>query len=199
MRNLLGEASLPKALERRILGLAEGNPLFIEQMLSMLIDDGRLHEQAGRWVFSGTADVLSVPVNVSSLLGARLDRLGPTELRVVESASVIGLEFATSALSVLLEESVAEADLERALAALCRKQLIGRAEPGEADDFHFSHILVRDTAYARLLKRTRARLHERFAGWFTGTVGSRLAEYEEIIGYHLEAGAALPGRARPDR
>ena len=186
VRNLLGEASLPKPLEQRILGLAEGNPLFIEQMLSMLIDDGRLREQAGRWVFSGTADVVSVPGNVSSLLGARLDRLGPTELRVVESASVIGLEFSTSALSVLLEESVAEADLERALAGLCSKQLIRRAEPGEADDFHFSHILVRDTAYARLLKRTRARLHERFAAWFTGTVGSRLAEYEEIIGYHLE-------------
>ena len=81
---------------------------------------------------------------------------------------------------------MAEADLEPALAALCRKQLIRRAEPGAADDFRFSHILVRDTAYARLLKRTRARLHERFAAWLTGTVGSRLAEYEEILGYHLE-------------
>jgi predicted ATPase/class 3 adenylate cyclase len=186
VRNLLGEASLPTPLEQRILGLAEGNPLFIEQMLSMLIDDGRLREQAGRWVFSGPADFVSVPGNVSSLLGARLDRLGSTELRVVESASVIGLEFATSALSALTEESVSAADLERALTGLCSKQLIRRAEPGEADDFHFSHILVRDTAYARLLKRTRGRLHERFAAWFTGTVGSRLAEYEEIIGYHLE-------------
>ena len=95
VRNLLGEASLPKPLERRILGLAEGNPLFIEQMLSMLIDDGRLREQAGRWVFSGAADGVSVPGNVSSLLGARLDRLGPAERRVVESASVIGLEFSS--------------------------------------------------------------------------------------------------------
>ncbi len=186
VRNLLGEASLPKRLEQRILGLAEGNPLFIEQMLSMLIDDGRLRDRAGRWVFSATADVVSIPGNVSSLLGARLDRLGPVEIRVVESASVIGLEFSTSALSVLVAESVAPADLEPALAGLCGKQLIRRAEPGGADDFHFSHILVRDTAYARLLKRTRARLHERFAAWFTDTVGSRLAEYEEIIGYHLE-------------
>jgi class 3 adenylate cyclase/predicted ATPase len=186
VRNLLGEASLPKPLERRILGLAEGNPLFIEQMLSMLIDDGRLREQAGRWVFSGAAAVVSVPGNVSSLLGARLDRLGSAERRVVESASVIGLEFSTSALSVLVGESVARTDLEPALAGLCSKQLIRRAEPGEADDFHFSHILVRDTAYARLLKRTRGRLHERFAAWFTDTVASRLAEYEEIIGYHLE-------------
>ena len=53
-------------------------------------------------------------------------------------------------------------------------------------DFRFSHNLVRDAAYARLLKRTRARLHERFAAWLAGSVGSRVVEYEEILGYHLE-------------
>lgn len=186
MRNLLGAASLPQRLERRVLGLTEGNPLFVEQMLSMLIDDGLLREQAGRWIFSGGIEAVSIPGNVSSLLGARLDRLGPTERRVMESASVIGLEFSRDAVSALLTENDAPADLEPALAALCRKQLIRRAEPGAADDFGFSHILVRDAAYARLLKRTRARLHERFAAWLTGTFGSRLAEYEEILGYHLE-------------
>ena len=186
VRNLLGEASLPAPLGRRILGLAEGNPLFIEQMLSMLIDDGLLRQQAGRWVFSGAGEAVSVPGNVSSLLGARLDRLGLAERMAVETASVIGLEFSTSALSALAEEGDARAGIEPALAALCRKQLIRPAEPGAADDFGFSHILVRDTAYARLLKRTRARLHERFAAWLTDTFRSRLAEYEEILGYHLE-------------
>jgi class 3 adenylate cyclase/tetratricopeptide (TPR) repeat protein len=186
MRNLLGAASLPQRLERRVLGLTEGNPLFVEQMLSMLIDDGLLREQGGRWVFSGGAEAVSIPGNVSSLLGARLDRLGPAERRVVESASVIGLEFSSDAVSALLEESDGRTDLEPALAALCRKQLIRRAEPGAADDFYFSHILVRDAAYARLLKRTRARLHERFAAWLTNTFRSRVAEYEEILGYHLE-------------
>jgi class 3 adenylate cyclase len=186
VRNLIGEASLPGLLERRILGLAEGNLLFIEQMLSMLIDDGLLREQAGRWVFSGTADIVSVPSNVSSLLGARLDRLGPAERAVVESASVIGLEFSSDAVSVLLEESDARTDLKSQLAALCRRQLIRQAEPGAADDFRFSHILVRDTAYSRLLKRTRVRLHERFADWLTDMAGSRVSEYEELVGYHLE-------------
>jgi ATP/maltotriose-dependent transcriptional regulator MalT len=99
---------------------------------------------------------------------------------------VIGLEFSRDAVSALLKESDAPADLEPALAALCRKQLIRREEPGTADDFRFSHILVRDAAYARLLKRTRARLHERFAAWLTNTFRSRVAEYEEILGYHLE-------------
>ncbi|HEY6428629.1 MAG TPA: adenylate/guanylate cyclase domain-containing protein, partial [Acidimicrobiales bacterium] len=186
VQNLLGQASLPGPLGRRILRLAEGNPLFIEQMLSMLIDDELLREQAGRWVFSGAAEAVSVPRTVSSLLGARLDRLGPIERRVVESASVIGLEFSSGAVSVLVQDGHARPDLQHPLAALCRKQLIRRAEPGAADDFHFSHILVRDTAYARLLKRTRARLHERFAAWLTDTFRSRLAEYEEFLGYHLE-------------
>ena len=186
VRNLLGEASLARPLERQILGLAEGNPLFIEQMLSMLIDDGLLHEEAGRWVFSGGAEGISVPGNVSSLLGARLDRLGPAERRVVESASVIGLEFSSDAVAVLVRHDDAQTDLEPALAALSSKQLIRRTEPGSADDFRFSHILIRDTAYARLLKRTRARLHERFAAWFADLLGSRISEYEEILGYHLE-------------
>jgi class 3 adenylate cyclase/tetratricopeptide (TPR) repeat protein len=186
MRNLLGAASLPQRLERRILGLTEGNPLFVEQILSMLIDDGLLREQAGRWVFSGSAEAVSIPGNVSSLLGARLDRLVPAERRVAESASVIGLEFSSDAVSALLEGSDTPTDLEPALAALCRKQLIRRAGAGAADDFHFSHILIRDAAYARLLKRTRARLHERFAAWLANMVGSRVAEHEEILGYHLE-------------
>jgi predicted ATPase/class 3 adenylate cyclase len=186
VRNLLGEASLPGPLGRRILRLAGGNPLFIEQMLSMLIDDELLREQAGRWVFSGAAEDVSVPGTVSALLGTRLDRLGPVERRVVESASVIGLEFSSGAVSVLVQDGSAQTNLEHPLAALCSKQLIRRAEPGAADDFLFSHILVRDTAYARLLKRTRARLHERFAGWLTDTFRSRLVEYEEILGYHLE-------------
>jgi predicted ATPase len=186
IRNLLGEASLPQPLERRILSLADGNPLFVEQMLSMLIDDGLLREQAGHWIFSGAAAAVPVPGNVSSLLGARLDRLRPAELRVAEAASVIGLEFSSSAVLALLQDSNTSTDLEPALAGLCGKQLIRQAEPGAADGFRFSHSLVRDAAYARLLKRTRARLHERFAAWLTGNVGSRVAEYEEIIGYHLE-------------
>jgi predicted ATPase len=197
VRNLFGEAGVPGPLEQRILGLTGGNPLFIEQVLAMLIDDGLLCEQAGRWVFSGAAEVVSVPGNVSSLLGARLDRLGPAERMIVESASVIGLEFSSDAVSVLVQDSGARTGLENALAGLCRKQLIRRAAAGSADDFRFSHILVRDTAYARLLKRTRARLHERFAGWLTGMFGSRFAEYEEIIGYHLEQSFRYRGEFGP--
>ena len=163
----------------------------------MLIDDGLLREQAGRWVFSGPAAAVPIPGNVSSLLGARLDRLGPAEQRAVESASVIGLEFPSGAVLALLQEDGTRVDLEPALAGLCGKQLIRPAESGAAGNFRFSHALVRDAAYARLLKRTRARLHERFAAWLTGNVGSRIAEYEEILGYHLEQSYQYRAELRP--
>ena len=186
IRNLLGDASLPQPLERRILSLADGNPLFVEQMLSMLIDDGLLHAQAGRWVFSGAAEAVSIPGNVSSLLGARLDRLGPAELTVVEPASVIGLDFFSGAVSALAGDGGTQVDLDPPLTTLCRKRFIQQVPADVAGHFRFSHILIRDTAYARLLKRTRVRLHERFAAWLTDTFESRLAEHEEILGYHLE-------------
>ena len=199
VRNLLGEASLPGPLERRILRLAEGNPLFIEQMLSMLIDDGSCASAGGPlgllWVRQG--DLGSGKRLVLAGCPPRPPRVA--ERRVVESASVIGLEFSSDAVAVLVQEDNDRTDLEPPLAALCRKKLIRRAEAGAADDFHFSHILIRDAAYARLLKRTRAGLHERFAAWLADMVGSRVAEYEEILGYHLEQSLSLPGGARTDR
>ena len=75
------------------------------------------------------------------------------------------------------------------LLALVRKELIRpeRSDLTAGDAFKFRHILIRDAAYKALPKSERAILHERFADWFERTVGERLAEYEEIVGYHLEA------------
>jgi class 3 adenylate cyclase len=81
VRNFLGEAGLPGPVEQRILGLAKGNSLFVEQVQSMLIDNGLLREQAGRWVFSGAAEAVSIPANVSSLLGPASSAWGHPSLR----------------------------------------------------------------------------------------------------------------------
>ena len=69
-----------------------------------------------------------------------------------------------------------------------RKELVRpeRSELSAGDAFKFRHILIRDAAYEALPKAERADLHERFADWLERTVGDRLAEYEEIVGYHLE-------------
>jgi tetratricopeptide (TPR) repeat protein len=128
-----------------------------------------------------------VPPNISSLLASRLDCLPPLERGIAERAAVIGLEFQSPAIAALAPDGDSEPDLGPPLSALCGKRLVrpANARP-DGTDYQFSHILVRDAAYDRLLKRTRARLHERFADWLRDMSGTRVAEFEEIIGYHLE-------------
>jgi class 3 adenylate cyclase/tetratricopeptide (TPR) repeat protein len=185
--NLTGELLLPASLEGRILSVADGNPLFTEQMISMLIDSGVIRERDGGWEFTGGYDDVAVPPNISSLLASRLDHLPPFERGIVERAAVIGLEFDLAAVAALVSDGDAGADLAPPLSALCSKRLISATGAGiGGQSYRFSHILVRDAAYDRLLKRTRARMHERFADWLLEVYGTRVPEFEEIIGYHLE-------------
>jgi class 3 adenylate cyclase/tetratricopeptide (TPR) repeat protein len=185
--NLLGDLQLPASLEDRILSVTGGNPLFTEQMIAMLIDSGIIGEQGGRSLFVGGYDDVTVPPNISSVLASRLDGLVPQERGIAERASVIGLEFQSAAVAALALDGDTETDLEPPLAALCAKRLIMAISGGPGgDDYQFSNSLVRDAAYDRLLKRTRARLHERMAGWLLEAFGTRSPEFEEIIGYHLE-------------
>lgn len=185
--NLAGGLRLPQSLEDRILGVAGGNPLFVEQMVAILIDAGVIFESDTGWGISRGYEDVIVPPSVSSLLASRLDRLPVLERAVLERAAVIGLDFQPAAIEALAADADAAADLGPALSALCGKRLIRVADAGSGEDqYQFTNLLVRDAAYDRLLKRTRARMHERFADWQLLASGDRVAELEEIIGYHLE-------------
>ena len=163
-----------------------GNPLFLEEMLRMLVEDGVLVERDGRLEPLAAVDSLRVPETVQAVLAARLDRLGEDELAVLQRAAVIGQVFWWGAVADLSPpEEVGE--VAGRLQALVRKGLIkpdARTFAGE-DGFRFGHILIRDAAYDSMPKRSRAELHERFAGWAEDHAGEG-AELDEIIGHHLE-------------
>jgi class 3 adenylate cyclase/tetratricopeptide (TPR) repeat protein/GTPase SAR1 family protein len=186
IENLLGRAELNPEARDRIVDAAEGNPLFVEEMLSMLIDDGLLRRDDGRWVAEGDLGTITVPPSIQALLAARLDRLEREERAVVERASVVGRVFYRSAVSELSPVPAREA-LGGHLRTLVRRELI-RPYVGEFDDetYRFRHLLIRDSAYEAMPKEVRADLHERFGSWLEERAGERLREYEEIIGYHLE-------------
>ena len=160
----------------RIVEMAEGNPLFVEQLLALLAEEG---------------DLDHVPATIQALLAARLDALPREEREVLERASVVGLEFEWDALAKLSPDGRRPGGAT--LATLVRKDLIGSHEVIE-DAFRFQHALIRDAAYERIPKELRSELHERFAGWLDG----RGDEFDEVIGYHLEqAYLCLAGLGRP--
>jgi class 3 adenylate cyclase/tetratricopeptide (TPR) repeat protein len=185
--NLLGRAEIPPQARDRILEAAEGNPLFVEEMLAMLIDDGLLRFEDGAWrSVEDLADV-TVPPTIHLLLAARLDRLDAEERAVIERGAVEGKVFHRGAVTTLSSET-ARPQVPTRLLALARKELIrpDRAEFAGEDAFRFRHLLIRDAAYQAMPKEQRAELHERFADWLEDAAKERLAEYEEILGYHLE-------------
>ncbi len=183
LENVLGSAQLEPNAARRIAKAAEGNPLFVEELVRMLVDDGELTRKDGRWVAVGELDSLTIPPTINAVLSARLDRLDPEERAVLQCASVVGKQFWWSAITELAPPAL-RPRVAAHLHALVRKRLILPAESttfaGE-DSFRFGHILVRDAAYAALPKTRRADLHERFAGWL-----EHRGLFEEIRGHHLE-------------
>jgi class 3 adenylate cyclase/DNA-binding winged helix-turn-helix (wHTH) protein len=184
--NLVDIGGFPDEVRHRIMEASEGNPLFVEQMVSMLIDDGRLQLRDGAWAVAADLGTLSVPAGIQTLLAARLDRLPASERRVIERASVIGKRFDVRALEALTPEDELSA-VRPSLSELVRKDLIRSDRSGpDADRFRFQHILIVNAAYDSVPKRERAALHERFAGWMGSTLGERISESEEILGYHLE-------------
>ncbi len=161
--SLLGESRLDEEVHARIRAIAEGNPLFVEQLVASLADGG----------------ATEVPSTIQALLSARVDTLSDDERDVLQHASVIGLDFEWEALARLSPDGRRPSGA--VLSALVRKEFIRPHEAIE-DSFHFRHMLVRDAAYERIPKRLRTELHERFADWLDG----RGDEFDEIAGYHLE-------------
>ena len=99
--NLLGGAAVPQSVQVRLTRSAAGNPLFVEQMLSMLIEDGLLSKEGDAWVVTGDLSAADIPPTISALVTARLDRLEVEERSVVERASVVGQVFYVDAVREL--------------------------------------------------------------------------------------------------
>jgi DNA-binding SARP family transcriptional activator/predicted ATPase len=147
-----------------IVGTAEGNPFFLEQLVAVHAED----------------EAAALPLSIRAVLAARIDRLSAGERDVLTCASVEGRSFHVGA----VVESFADDGVATHLVALVRKQLI-RPEPSELageDAFRFAHALVREAAYEDLPKQRRAVLHERVGRWLARRPGAR----DEIVGFHLE-------------
>jgi class 3 adenylate cyclase/predicted ATPase len=167
----LAAAAGEDAIERIVLR-AEGNPLFIEQMLTMLQEGG---------------DIEKMPATIRAVLAARLDRLERAERDVLDRASVEGAIFQRRVVEALLPDAERES-LGARLTELVRKGLIrpDRSALAADDAFRFSHLLIRDAVYAGITKDARAAYHEALGGWLGRAVSPEGAGYDEILGYHYE-------------
>ena len=192
--NLLGESDLPDPIRDYIVRTADGNPLFVEELLATLVDRAILTREAGRWTTT-QVEAIPLPPTIQALVAARLDRLPNDERVVIELASIDGTRtFGRDIVAALAVEEHA-VDVDACLSALVRKELV-RPQPGEGDRFAFRHQLIRDAAYESVPRQRRGELHERVAETLEGTrpravdIGERATAHRDLAQrYRSEIGS----------
>jgi class 3 adenylate cyclase/tetratricopeptide (TPR) repeat protein len=174
---LLSEHDVTEQVRARLLEKTEGNPLFVEETVRMLLEEG---------VAGGDR----IPDTLQALIGARIDRLPAGQKIVLQRGSVIGRVFWAGAINHLSPEYDAD-DLEDILDELLLRDMVTREQrstiTGEAA-YRFKHVLIREVAYGGLSKSSRAEYHTRFAEWLRQKADKELLE---IRAYHLDHATAL--------
>ena len=189
---LLGSEALANtAAADAVLKSTGGNPLFLEETIQMLTDQGVV-DSSGWHLAEGQS--VPVPSSLQSLIGSRLDQLLHPERRVAQHASVVGGTFWPGAVAHLQDETTTTASegLLQSIAVLERRDLVREGEQSSVEgerEFGFKHILIRDVAYGRMPKGRRAQLHLRFGDWVETLPA--LEEFVEIVAYHLEQACRL--------
>jgi DNA-binding SARP family transcriptional activator/class 3 adenylate cyclase len=157
--NLLGDSDLPDPVRDYIVSSAEGNPLFVEELLATLVDRDVLRREAGRWTTT-ELPAIPLPPTIQALISARIDRLPDDERAVLELGSIEGRFFGLESVSELAPDEL-RTDLDAPIAELVRKELL-RPEADEGR-LSFRHQVIRDATYGSIPIQRRAELHDRLA------------------------------------
>ena len=186
---LLQVEGLPEKLRSEMLERADGNPLFVEELIRMLLDDGTIIREGDRWAAAPSVKDVQVPHTVEALIRARLDTLPRAERTALQAGAVIGRSFERQMLEELLDD---RSGLDVVLENLVLRDLISEeATPGDRTSYRFKHILVRDVAYGTLPKARRAALHSRVAEVLNALPADRATELVEICAYHFQEAVKL--------
>lgn len=176
---------LPDSLHQQIIQNAEGVPLYLEEILHMLIDKGILQSENNVWRVASQdyLNGLDVPDNIQELILARFDRLNENSRKVLQYATVIGNHFNRSLLNYLLQP-IDESDLDEALDEMIEKEFIIPSPESIPDEYVFRHMLMSEAIYQTMLKRERSLLHGKVGEALETLYPDHLYENIELLARH---------------
>ncbi|MCP4622770.1 MAG: AAA family ATPase [bacterium] len=187
LENLLGDDPSVQYLAQKLVSRALGNPFFIEELVRSLAEAGNLAGQPGAYRLVKSINIKKLPYSVQAVLAARIDRLGEATKQVLQTASVIGQEFAESILGHAMDLSGTE--LNDCLYTLNEVEFFYQKAFYPESIFAFRHPIVREVAYHSLLSKQRAEIHRRTARAIETIHPDRLDELAGFVAHHWEQAA----------
>jgi class 3 adenylate cyclase/tetratricopeptide (TPR) repeat protein len=184
--DLLGEDPSLDGLGELIEERTGGNPFFIEEVVQGMVDSGSLGGRRGAYRLAHSVSELTIPPTVQAVLAARIDRLPEREKRVLQTAAVIGKDFAEPVLRLVT--GLPEHELREALGVLSAAEFIFERSLYPEAEYSFKHPLTEEVAYRSQLGERRARAHAAVAQAIAEVYPDRLDELAALLANHWEQG-----------
>ena len=181
LQAILKEGEITPELCELILGKAEGNPLFLEELTHGLLENGSIKRKDEKYVLSREAVDIEVPDTIQGIIASRIDRLDSNLKQTLQTASVIGRDFRFRILKTIIgiKEGVKSHLLE-----LQDLEIIYEKSDLPELEFIFKHALIQEVAYNSLLLNRRKDIHKRIGKAIEGIYSKKLDEFYEILAYH---------------
>lgn len=191
IERVAGGKSLPETVVDELLHRTDGVPLFIEELTKTVLESGLLQHRDGRYVLDGQLPAWAIPTTLHASLLARLDRSALAK-EVAQTGAAVGREFFYELLNLV--SALPQDKLDDALDQLNRSELLFSRGEKPHTVYTFKHALVRDAAYAGLLKARRAQLHAAIADALEKHFPDLVEAQPETLAWHLtEAGLVKRG------
>jgi pimeloyl-ACP methyl ester carboxylesterase len=193
LEGLLGAAPDLSELKDRLLEASEGNPLFLEESVRILVETGVLSGARGAYRMMRRPEEIEIPASVVAIIAARIDRLDAAQKTMLQLAAVIGEDVPLALLEAVSELPAEE--LHGALSDLRAREFLYEARLFPDIAYAFRHGLTRRVAYDGMLHESRRQLHARIAEALEERHADHLDEAVELLAHHFEQGAVWPKAA----
>lgn len=193
IKHLLKIDPMPETMEHLLLNRAEGNPLFLEEVLRSLIEEEAIQRIDGHWEITRSATEIDIPNTLQGVLTARIDRLDEDVKRVLQVAAVIGRVFPRFILGPIVNEPEV---LEKALEQLEVADLIEVRTREPEPEYMFKHVLTYETAYNSMLNQRRQLIHKQIGDYMSRLYWQLGEQYAPIVAEHYVKSETWPRALR---
>jgi class 3 adenylate cyclase/tetratricopeptide (TPR) repeat protein len=183
LRSLLPDGGPAHVLKDLVLTRTGGNPLFLEEFIHTLMDNGAIRNIDGSCAIDTTVSSIKLPDTVQGIIAGRIDRL-PEELKsTLQVASVMGRDFSYTVLQDVLQHAY---ELKSQLETLQKLEFIARKNTSPDIEYIFKHALIQEVAYGSMLQKKRMELHGNIGQAIEKLYPNRLEGFFEVLAYHYQ-------------